>query len=78
LAQFVPTTKDELKQWYDLAQNFIDLHLKATGAPHFLWHYLSDADIRIKSEEYAEMQNQRIKLVLEYLERGEMPSDEDV
>lgn len=78
LVELVPKTKDELDHWYDLAENFTDFHLKTVGAPHTLWHYLSDADIRMKDEVYAEMQKRQIKLVLEYLERGVMPSDEDV
>jgi hypothetical protein len=77
LANFVPATKEELNQWYAQAQRLIDSRL-LTDAPHFVWHYLSDADIRMKDEVYAEMQNRRINLVLTHLNCGVMPTDKDV
>lgn len=77
LIDFVPVTKDELRQWYDQAQRLYEGSL-LMGAPHFVWHYLSDADIRMKDEVYTKMQNQRIDTVIEFLNRGVMPSDEDV
>ena len=77
LLEFVPTSKEELKQWYDRAQSLQDDKGLLQDAPHFLWHYLSDADIRMKDESYAEIQNSRIKLLIEHLRSGVMPSDED-
>ncbi len=77
LVNFVPETSDDLHRWYDQAQCILDDHELLLEAPHFLWHYLSDADIRMKDEEYAEMQNRRIDLVLQHLKQGVMPSDED-
>lgn len=77
LVAFVPKSKDELKQWYDQAQRLQDGQL-LTNAPHFVWHYLSDADIRMKDEKYAETQNQRINTVLAFLNKGVVPSDKDV
>ncbi len=77
LVAFVPETKDDLDQWYDQAQDILDDHELLRGAPHFLWHYLADADIRMKDEVYAEMQNRRVGLALQHLRRGVMPSDED-
>lgn len=81
LTEFVPVTKDELNDWYEKATRLEADHLKGgedyLDVPHFLWHYLADADIRMKDEEYAEMQNRRIDLVLQHLNRGEMPSDQD-
>jgi hypothetical protein len=82
LVEFVPTSNDELKQWYEESWQFKAEHLKGgedfLKVPHFLWHYLSDADIRMKSEAYAKMQNHRINLLLEYLKRGVLPSDKDI
>lgn len=77
LVDFVPATKDELNKWYDQARRLHESGL-LLGAPHFLWHYLSDADIRMKDEVYAEMQNQRVNNLLAYLNSGKMPSDNDV
>jgi len=77
LVNFVPETSDDLDHWYDQAKCILEDHELLRGAPHFLWHYLADADIRIKDEAYAEMQNRRIDRVLQHLKRGAMPSDED-
>ncbi len=77
LVEFVPETKDDLDQWYDQAQDILEDPEVLSGAPHFLWHYLADADIRKKDEVYAEMQNLRVNLILQRLKRGVMPSDED-
>jgi hypothetical protein len=77
LVNFVPETRDDLDNWYDQAQCILEDPELLRGAPHFLWHYLADSDIRMKSKAYAEMQNRRIELVLKHLKRGVMPSDED-
>ena len=66
LVAFVPQTSDDLARWYDQAQSILEDHELLRGAPHFLWHYLADADIRMKDEVYAEMQNRRIALVLQH------------
>ena len=76
LVEFKPASKDELNEWYDQAQPLQESGL-LVNAPHFVWHYLSDADIRMKDEVYADLQNRRIDLVLQALKRGVMPSDED-
>ena len=77
LVEFVPKTNDELEKWYDEAQCILDDHELLRRAPHFLWHYLADADIRMKDEVYAEMHHARISLMLQSLKQGVMPSDED-
>ena len=82
LVAFVPSNKDELKQWYDRAWDLKAQHLKGgedyLDVPHFLWHYLSDADIRMKDDKYAEMQDLRMKRMLEYLNKGILPEDHDL
>ena len=35
-----------------------------TDVPHEVWHYLHDADIRVRDREYACVQLQRIKALL--------------
>ena len=77
LLDLVPETRDDLQHWYDEAQLILESPDLLKGAPHFLWHYLSDADIRMKSPEYAEMQNRRINLLIERLKEGVMPHDKD-
>jgi hypothetical protein len=49
-----------------------------TNAPHFLWHYFSDADIRMKEPDYAEIQNERVNNLIKYLNRGVSPSDDEI
>lgn len=80
LFDFVPFTEVELRDWYDQAQVIIDAKIRGAniGVPHFLWHYLSDADIRFKDGDYAEMQNGRMKVLLQHLRNGSMPSDDEV
>jgi predicted Zn-dependent peptidase len=55
LVKFVPSTKDELDQWYAQARSLEEGDL-LRGVPHFLRHYLIDADTRMKDEAYAELQ----------------------
>ena len=78
LVEFDPVSKEELTRWCDMAQKIIDDWEGPFAWPHFLWHYLSDADIRMKDAVYAEMQNERINELIKYLNRGVMPSDKDV
>ena len=80
LCDFVPASKVELREWYDRAQVIVDNQIKGAniGVPHFLWHFLSDADIRLKSIEYAAMQNGRMDVLLEHLKRGSVPSDDEI
>jgi len=72
LCDFIPCSKTELRRWYDLAQEIIDNQIKGRniGVPHFLWHFLSDADIRLKDEEYAVMQNGRMDVLHQHLRKG--------
>ncbi|CAN5572264.1 hypothetical protein BH10ACI2_BH10ACI2_17840 [soil metagenome] len=76
LIKFVPKTRLELDEWYNQANCILERPDLLQGCPHFIWHYLADADIRMKDDSYLEMQNQRIGLMLQQLNRGQMPSDE--
>jgi hypothetical protein len=78
LIKFVPTTKEELTLWYDAAQAIMNDREMMVNAPHFLYHYFHDADIRMKDSKYAEMQNARVNDLLDYLRRGVMPADDEV
>ena len=75
----VPSQGD-LARWYEAARlvgSQITTNL-ASEVPSTLWHYLFDADIRFKSKEYAERQDREIRLLIRYLKRGEMPTDEEL
>jgi hypothetical protein len=78
LVLFVPKDKSEVKEWARRARVFEKEHLSNGGlspeVPHFLWHYLADADIRLKSPQYAAVQNRLISRLLDCLKQGEIPS----
>jgi len=69
LGEFVPTTKDELKQWHEKADQFRTDHVFGLFqyVPHDFWHYLSDADIGMKDEAFTEVQQHRLNLLVEAL-----------
>ncbi len=73
LAAISPTSTGELKTWYAAAQEFRDwLSTKPAQlidrVPHFVWHYLDDADIRSKDEVYRRDQERELAAVLARLE----------
>jgi hypothetical protein len=41
--------------------------------PHFVWHWLSDADVRKKAPEVAVLQSARIRAMIQVLEQGTWP-----
>lgn len=82
LAQRTANTKAELADWYRRARAIEDALLQpgglASSMPHFVWHFLADADIRSRDADYAALQNQRIQRFLQYLSVGVIPSDGDL
>ncbi len=40
--------------------------------PHFVWHYLADADIRAKDKSYKEQQEKEIEIVIKEMESGKL------
>jgi hypothetical protein len=62
-------TKNELPPWYEAARDATIL-LTEVGRSlskvdfHFLMHWLSDADIRLKDSDFARLQNERLHEVL--------------
>lgn len=77
LVRFIPANKNELSEWYDQADRLQKEKLFGQ-VPHFVRHYVSDADIRMKDEVYAEMQNTRISKFQSFLRNGVMPTDNDL
>lgn len=77
LAEMPVTTGEQLVAW-DQKAWALQERLKANpdladAVPHHLWHYLSDADIRLKDPRYREMQQAEVKLIIEAFERGSLP-----
>lgn len=67
LIEIEPTSKSEMLDWYDRAKivrSFMELDKGDLQVPHALWHYLDDADIRMKDPRYAEAQILQIKELL--------------
>jgi hypothetical protein len=76
-----PTEISCLPLWYRKAENLkammADLNL-TDSMPHFLWHYFSDADIRVKDDVYRSMQLKRIAILVRSLVDGTVPDDDDL
>ena len=79
LSDSQPLNKTALRIWQGQAQEFQrflegspDL---AGSIPHFVWHYLADADIRLKDPEYRQTQQSTVEGILGFLESGEIPVD---
>ncbi len=61
--------KAELEAWYQRARTleaWLKSHEIGSDVPEILWHYLADADIRLKDIEYGRLQeSQMLTLVTE-------------
>jgi hypothetical protein len=61
-------TEDELDGWYSQAKEVYDKLMAdasvTLGMSDFVWHYLSDADVRFKDPRYAKLQNERLAEVI--------------
>jgi hypothetical protein len=82
LRAFKPTSKVDMGRWYELARK-LEGKLVAKGGlspelPSLLWNYLADADIRMKDEQYAELQDRQMRLLVRYLRRREIPADDEL
>ena len=67
------TTRADLPAWYAEAQSIIESLSPEAPAPEVFWHWLSDADIRLRDPEYAKMQNEQMERLVADLERGRLP-----
>lgn len=73
LAEKRVTDRRELEAWYEEAKRVPD-RIRADSAvanelPHFLWHYLADADIRLKDADFAREQNTELLRLLALMEQ---------
>lgn len=67
LLEMEPTSKSEMMDWYDRAKkvkSLMELDNGSLQVPHAFWHYLDDADIRMKDQRYAEAQILQTKELL--------------
>lgn len=68
-------SKKDLEEWYEQASE-IHKRIAVTKEsdigkiPEFIWHYLSDADIRMKDSRYLEIQDKGIKEIIALLSKG--------
>jgi hypothetical protein len=76
LAALSPSDAGELDTWYAAAKELEDW-LRARPprindqVPHFVWHYLNDADIRCRDEVYRRHQERELAEALKQLESGD-------
>jgi hypothetical protein len=72
LAAWPVRSRADLDGWYAQAKVVTDKLMTGPrvleGMSHFVWHYLVDADIRLKDPRYAEDQNARLAEVIAELE----------
>jgi hypothetical protein len=72
LAGLVVRSRDDLDGWYAQARVVNDKLMAdasvTMGMSDFVWHYLLDADIRLKDPRYARDQNERLSEVIAELE----------
>ena len=79
LAESTPVDRDELAAWYERARQFEAVLRSDSGAlsdaiPHFVWHYLADADIRVRDLAYRADQQATILEIIVALESGHTPA----
>ena len=78
LAETTPEHRSELPAWYERAREFQALLRSESGAlsdaiPHLVWHYLADADIRVRDLAYRSDQQATILDIITALEAGRTP-----
>jgi hypothetical protein len=80
LAESTPEDATQLPAWYERAREFEAMLRADTGPlrdaiPHFVWHYLADADIRARDDGYRTDQQAEILEIIMALEAGRKPDD---
>jgi hypothetical protein len=78
LAESSPTAPEHLPHWYEESEAFrkyVAAEHPGVELPHFISHYLSDADIRARDADYRAAGQKTILQVIASFERGEVPQD---
>lgn len=74
-----PDDKAGLDEWYKDAMDVWRFIQRNEGLsnemPAIVWHFLSDADIRLKDEEYRREQIGEISEIVRKLKHGQLPCD---
>ena len=62
LLEYEVTDRSDLAGWYALAEELYKEHKNTKSElPELVWHYLSDADVRLKEPQYGAEQIQAVK-----------------
>ncbi len=82
LVHAVPKDKEQLRVWYEKAERLQE-QLTQKGVighllPHVVWHYLADADIRMRDEAYRSLQNEQMRRLIASLEKGVVPEESEL
>ena len=79
LADSQPENQTSLAIWSARAREVEDFLKSIRGlsdaVPHFVWHFLSDADIRVRDLGYRRAQLAELEPILDALEAGRSPVD---
>jgi hypothetical protein len=77
-----PKTHEDIPSWYLQAKGLVEFLRRddetANLVPGFLWHWLSDAEIRLKHDWYAEQHAETMAKFIEALEKGVILQDRDL
>ena len=78
LAESTPEDARDVPAWYERTREFEAVLRSDGGAlsdaiPHFVWHYLADADIRVRDLAYRADQQATILEIIVALEAGRRP-----
>ena len=71
-----PVAEQSLPEWNEQSRRFADrlgADFSAVDLPEEVWHYLHDADLRIKDPDYKRTQDQTMDEIIADLERGIVP-----
>lgn len=77
LMNFSIENKRDLDLWYgeanEVRRKIISNPELSDAIPHIVWHYLSDADTRLKDAEYAKVQNDSMIKIIYAFRHGRVP-----
>lgn len=77
-----PKDKEQLRVWYEKAKSLQEQLTQKGGIghllPHVVWHYLADADIRMRDEAYRSLQNEQMRRHIASLEKGVVPEESEL
>jgi hypothetical protein len=76
LCRTEPLDRADLPSWYERAHSLGETIRADAGlcgaVPEHVWHYLSDADIRLKDKDYAKVQREGMIEIIAELKSGRL------